>query len=206
MHKNATFLILFGTLLVAGGFVLYERQKLDSVTVPPVSVDNQPGEDDKPIAIILDGVDENGWKTLRSELFGFEMKFPGEWIGDWPSISRRSLLEKPEGSLLLNFGFGDPKNIKEYSQSIDIISENVDVYFQKVQSSIKKANMENRYSHQEKNINNAKAYIFIDKEKAEVNRVLLGGGMYTFEINDTRELDGRGVVYDKIISTFHLLP
>jgi hypothetical protein len=48
MHKNATFLILFGTLLVAGGVVLYERQKLDNLVIPRVSQNDQQGQDNRP--------------------------------------------------------------------------------------------------------------------------------------------------------------
>ncbi|OGZ44730.1 MAG: hypothetical protein A2756_04715 [Candidatus Ryanbacteria bacterium RIFCSPHIGHO2_01_FULL_48_27] len=48
MHKNATFLILFGTLLVAGGVVLYERQKLDNLVIPRVSQNDQQGQDNQP--------------------------------------------------------------------------------------------------------------------------------------------------------------
>ncbi len=48
MHKNTTFLILLGTLLVAGGVVLYERQKLDNLVIPRVSQNDQQGQDNQP--------------------------------------------------------------------------------------------------------------------------------------------------------------
>src|SRR3989338_7864117 len=88
MYKNATFLILFGTLLVAGGVVLYERQKPDSVAVPPVSTNDQQGQNNQlnggmDIASVKEVIDPKispttGWKIFEHPDVPITFEYPGE--------------------------------------------------------------------------------------------------------------------------------
>ena len=89
MYKNATFLILFGTLLVAGGVVLYERQKPDSVAVPPVSTNDQQGQNNQlnggmDIASVKEVIDPKispttGWKIFEHPDVPITFEYPGEF-------------------------------------------------------------------------------------------------------------------------------
>ncbi|OGZ44654.1 MAG: hypothetical protein A2756_05585 [Candidatus Ryanbacteria bacterium RIFCSPHIGHO2_01_FULL_48_27] len=204
MHKNTTFLILFGTLLVAGGVVLYERQKLDSVTVPPVSTNNQQGEDDKPIATVLDGADENGWKTLRSELFGFEMKFPGEWevILPYHPISRATLSQRAEGEDVFSVVFRQPDEGLDKFSALGLGVSKIGIE-EKLKRD--KEILSSTYKVEMVSVGNAKGFK-INQEKNNYSYIIFGSEKYTFQFSNINDLPGNREAYEKMLPTFHLLP
>ncbi len=76
MHKSTTFLILFGTLLVAGGFVLYEREEMREWQVRQQFIDQQhilPTDNTPSVPEINPAT---GWKIFRDKEGAIIFEYP----------------------------------------------------------------------------------------------------------------------------------
>ena len=111
MHKNATFLILFGTLLVAGGFVLREREMMrERVVLPRVTPDQQ-GEDNQPnggmdTASLKEVINPKinpvtGWKIFKHPDVPITFEYPGEMKAVSVSFIKKEY-RTPGPSIVLN--------------------------------------------------------------------------------------------------------
>ena len=111
MQKNVKLLILIGLILIVGGGTLYERQKLDSVAVPPVSTNDQQGEDDQKngkidMTSIKEVIDPKispttGWKIFEHPDVPITFEYPADMKATSVSFIRKEY-RLPGPSIVLN--------------------------------------------------------------------------------------------------------